>query len=92
MTRGDHVHFRKVERFIVVRGAGVIRLRKMLSDDVIEIPVAGDAPVAVDMPTLWTHSITNVGQDEMLMLLWINELYDPADADTHPHRVLTATV
>ncbi|MCA0437442.1 MAG: NAD-dependent epimerase/dehydratase family protein [Actinobacteria bacterium] len=88
VTRGDHVHFRKIERFIVVRGTGVIRLRKLGTGEVVEIEVSGAAPTAVDMPTLWTHSITNTGEGEMLTLFWINELYDPADADTHPHRVL----
>lgn len=88
VTRGDHLHFRKIERFVVVRGTGVIRLRKMLTDEIVEIPVTGEEPTAVDMPTLWTHSITNVGDDEMLTLFWINELYDPADADTHPEKVV----
>lgn len=90
VTRGDHVHFRKIERFVVVRGTGVIRLRKLATDEVVEIGVSGDAPTAVDMPTLWTHAIANVGEDEMLTLFWINELYDPADADTHPEKVLRA--
>ena len=90
VTRGDHVHFRKIERFVVVRGTGLIRLRKLAGDpaEIIEIPVHGETPTAVDMPTLWTHAITNVGTDEMLTLFWINELYDPADADTHPEKVL----
>ena len=88
ITRGDHVHFRKIERFVVVRGTGVIRLRKLATDEVIELPVTGEAPTAVDVPTLWTHAITNVGEDEMLTLFWINELYDPADADTHPEKVV----
>ncbi len=88
VTRGDHFHFRKVERFVVVRGTGVIRLRRTCSDELVEIPVDGARPVAVDMPTLWTHSITNTGDDEMLTLFWINELYDPADPDTYPEKVL----
>lgn len=88
VTRGDHLHFRKIERFVVVRGRGVIRLRRLLTDEVVEIPVDGEHPIAVDMPTLWTHAITNVGDEEMLTLFWINECYDPADADTHPEKVL----
>lgn len=88
VTRGDHVHLRKIERFVVVRGSGVVRLRKLATREVVEIPVSGDAPTAVDMPTLWTHSISNIGEEEMLTLFWINELYDPTDADTHPEPVL----
>ncbi|WP_116112735.1 NAD-dependent epimerase/dehydratase family protein [Austwickia chelonae] len=88
VTRGDHLHFRKIERFVVVRGRGVIRLRKVLTDEIVEIEVTGEAPLAVDMPTSWTHSITNTGDEEMLTLFWINEMYDPADADTYPEKVL----
>lgn len=88
VTRGDHLHFRKIERFVVVRGTGLIRLRKTGTDEMVEIPVSGDAPTAVDMPTLWTHSITNVGDEEMLTVFWINELFDPADADTYAEKVL----
>lgn len=88
VTRGDHLHFRKIERFVVVSGTGMIRLRRSCTDETVEILVSGDTPTAVDMPTLWTHSITNVGDEPMLTLFWINELYDPADADTHPDKVL----
>lgn len=87
-TRGDHFHLRKIERFQVLSGQAVIRLRRMLYDDVVAIPVSGDDPVAVDMPTLWTHSIENTGTEPLVTLFWINELFDPADSDTYPHPVL----
>lgn len=88
VRRGDHFHLRKIERFVVVSGQAVIRLRRVLTDDVVEIPVTGERPVAVDMPTLWTHSIENTGPDDLLTLFWVNELFDPADPDTHPEPVI----
>lgn len=64
-TRGQHFHLRKVERFLVVRGTGVIRFRKLFSRDIIEIPVSGNRPAIVDMPTMWVHSIVNTGPEDL---------------------------
>ncbi len=88
ITRGDHFHLRKIERFQVVSGRAVIRLRRVGTDELVEIPVDGERPVAVDMPTLWTHSITNTGDDDLFTIFWISEPFDPADPDTYPERVL----
>ncbi len=88
VRRGDHFHLHKIERFAVVAGQGLIRLRKMLTDEIVEIPVDGSHPVAVDMPTLWTHSIENVGESELVTMFWVNELFDPDNPDTHPEPVL----
>lgn len=88
VTRGDHFHRRKFERFSVVSGRAVIRLRRILTSHVVEIPVDGDAPVAVDMPTLWSHSIENVGDGLLHTSFWTDDLFDPARPDTIPERVL----
>jgi UDP-2-acetamido-2,6-beta-L-arabino-hexul-4-ose reductase len=88
VTRGNHYHFNKVERFLVIRGEAVIRIRPLLSDRVDEFHVSGDAPAFVDMPTLHTHSITNTGDDELLTLFWSHELFDPASPDTYFEPVL----
>src|SRR5690606_3916510 len=61
ITRGDHFHLGKVERFVVLEGEALIRIRRVLSERVWEYRVSGEAPAAVDMPTLHTHSIENVG-------------------------------
>jgi UDP-2-acetamido-2,6-beta-L-arabino-hexul-4-ose reductase len=90
-TRGDHVHLAKVERFVVLRGEARITLRRLLHDDVVELPVGGDAPVAVDIPTMWAHAITNTGSGELVTLFWANELFDPAAPDTYPEPVAPAT-
>lgn len=84
VTRGDHYHARKIERFTVLRGTAVISLQRLFSDEILRIPVSGDEPVAVDMPTFWSHNITNSGTDDLYTSFWINEIYDPADPDTYP--------
>ncbi len=88
ITRGNHYHFHKVERFLVVKGQGVIRIRRLLDDKVTEFHVSGDEPAYVDMPTLHTHSITNTGKDELLTMFWSHELFDPDNPDTYFEPVL----
>lgn len=88
VTRGDHFHLGKVERFLVVQGEAVIRIRKVLTDDVWEYRVSGENPSPVDMPTLHTHSIENVGDTELLTLFWTHDLFDPANPDTFADKVL----
>lgn len=87
-TRGNHVHLAKIERFQVISGRGLIRLRKLLTDEVLEYPVDGDRPVLIDMPTLWTHSIENIGDEPLVTAFWANELLDPEHPDTYPMPVL----
>jgi UDP-2-acetamido-2,6-beta-L-arabino-hexul-4-ose reductase len=88
ITRGNHYHFNKVERFLVVKGQAVIRIRRLLDDHVEEFHVSGDAPAYVDMPTLHTHSITNTGDEELLTMFWSHEIFDPEKPDTYFEPVL----
>lgn len=88
VTRGNHFHLNKVERFLVLRGEAIIRIRKVLSKEVLEFRVSGHQPTAIDMPTLHTHSIENVGDDELLTLFWSHDLFDPANPDTFVDKVL----
>lgn len=88
VTRGDHFHLHKVERFLVVQGEAMIRIRKVLTGEVWEYRVTGDTPAPVDMPTLHTHSIENIGDTELLTLFWTHELFDPANPDTFADKVL----
>lgn len=90
ITRGNHFHTRKVERFLVASGEADIRLRKLFSDEVISFKVCGDTPCYVDIPTFHTHHITNTGQSELVTLFWVNEIFDPADPDTFQEQVDTA--
>jgi len=88
VTRGDHFHINKIERFLVIQGEALIRIRKVLTDEVIEFPVNGDTPSFIDMPTLHTHSIKNIGETPLLTLFWSNELFDPKAPDTYADKVL----
>jgi len=81
-TRGQHWHRHKVERFLVLAGIGVIRLRRLFTEEVVEFAVSGDQPAIVDMPTFWAHSITNTGTEPLVTLFFADELYDPANPDT----------
>jgi UDP-2-acetamido-2,6-beta-L-arabino-hexul-4-ose reductase len=87
VTRGEHFHLSKVERFVVLRGEAEIRLRRLLDDEILSFRVAGAEPAVVDMPTMWAHDITNVGSGELLTLFWSNEVFDPARPDTYPEAV-----
>ena len=87
ITRGNHFHIRKVERFAVIQGKASIKLRKYGSDEVIEYILDGSEPGYVDMPIWYTHNITNIGDGELLTMFWINEFYDPSDPDTYFEKV-----
>ncbi len=88
IVRGNHYHTRKIERFCVIKGEAVIRLRKLFSAQIYEYKVSGAKPVYVDMPTYYTHSIENIGQGELLTMFWINEIFDPNDPDTFAEVVM----
>ena len=83
ITRGNHYHTRKIERFAVISGKASIKLRKIDSDEVIEYKLSGKKPGYVDMPIWYTHNITNIGKDELITLFWINEPYNDIDSDTY---------
>ncbi|WP_333575863.1 polysaccharide biosynthesis C-terminal domain-containing protein [Sphingobacterium sp.] len=83
ITRGNHFHTRKIERFAVIQGKARIQLRKMDSDEVMDFHLDGSEPSYVDMPIWYTHNIKNVGEEELITMFWINEPYDPADPDTY---------
>jgi len=88
ITRGNHYHTRKFERFLVLSGQAVIRLRKLFSQNISEFAVSGDSPEYIDMPTFHTHDITNVGSDTLVTLFWSNEIFDPAYPDTIQEPVI----
>lgn len=87
MTRGDHFHLRKVERFVVLAGRATITLRRMFSDETVSFPVSGIQPCIVDMPTLWAHNIANTGSSHLTTLFWTHELFDPSRPDTYAEPV-----
>jgi UDP-2-acetamido-2,6-beta-L-arabino-hexul-4-ose reductase len=89
ITRGDHFHLSKVERFLVVQGQAVIRMRRVLDGTLHEYHVTGEVPAPVDIPTLYTHSIENVGSEPLLTLFWTHNLFDPQNPDTFADKVLS---
>lgn len=88
VTRGEHWHLRKVERFIVTQGDAVIRVRRLFADELMSFSVCGDTPVFIDIPTMHVHSITNVGSSPLHTLFWANEIFDPTNSDTYPERII----
>jgi UDP-2-acetamido-2,6-beta-L-arabino-hexul-4-ose reductase len=82
ITRGHHYHDTKVEKFVVLEGDAVIRFRHILGGDVIEYPVVGREFRVVDIPPGYTHSIENVGQNDLIVLFWANEIFNPDIPDT----------
>lgn len=83
ITRGNHFHTRKIERFAVIRGLARIELRRIGTTEVISFNLDGSHPAYVDMPVWYTHNITNTGADEMYCIFYINEFYDKNDPDTY---------
>ena len=82
ITRGNHYHTRKIERFTVIKGKALIQLRKIGTDEVLNFELDGDKPSYVDMPVWYTHNIKNIGDEELYTIFWINEFYDESDPDT----------
>jgi len=82
ITRGNHFHNTKAEKFLVVEGSAVIRLRSINGGEIIEYRVSGDQFKVVDIPPGYTHSIENIGSDEMVTLFWASEIFDPRRPDT----------
>ncbi|MEC5171965.1 NAD-dependent epimerase/dehydratase family protein [Chryseobacterium nepalense] len=83
ITRGNHFHTRKIERFAVIKGKALIQLRKIDTDEVLDFFLDGAEPAYVDMPIWYTHNIKNIGEEELYTIFWINEPFNPEDADTY---------
>jgi UDP-2-acetamido-2,6-beta-L-arabino-hexul-4-ose reductase len=83
VTRGNHFHTRKIERFAVIKGKALIQLRRIGTEEVIDFYLDGDNPAYVDMPIWYTHNIKNIGDDILYTNFWISEPYNADDADTY---------
>jgi UDP-2-acetamido-2,6-beta-L-arabino-hexul-4-ose reductase len=88
-TRGDHYHLHKVERFFVVSGEAEIALRRLLTDEIVRFRLSGRQPGFVDMPTMWAHNITNVGEDDLVTMFWSDQLLDLERPDQYAEAVDT---
>lgn len=87
ITRGNHYHTRKIERFAVIKGKALIQLRQIGTDEVLNFELDGEEPSFVDMPIWYTHNIKNIGNEELYTIFWINEFFDPNDSDTYFEEV-----
>ncbi len=83
ITRGGHYHHTKTEKFLVIKGQARFRFRHMQTGQVHELETRGEKPEIVETVPGWTHDITNIGQDEMVVMLWANEIFDRARPDTY---------
>ncbi len=83
VVKGNHWHHTKNEKFLVVSGKGVIRFRKIDADDIIEYYVSGDKLEVVDIPCGYTHNIENLGDTDMVTVMWCNECFVPERPDTY---------
>jgi UDP-2-acetamido-2,6-beta-L-arabino-hexul-4-ose reductase len=87
ITRGNHYHTRKAERFAVIKGRARIEFRRIGTDKLLTFELNGEKPSFVDMPIWHTHNITNIGTNDVYTIFWINEPYNQNDPDTYYERV-----
>lgn len=90
VTRGNHYHHTKTEKFLVIEGEGVIRMRPVDGVEMVEYLVSGEKPQVVDIPPGYTHSVENTGSGEMITIFWASEVFDPDHPDTYFLPVLTS--
>ena len=83
VTRGGHYHHTKTEKFLVVSGTARFGFRNMANDNTFALITKGEKPEVVDTIPGWTHDITNIGEDMLVVMLWANELFDPCRPDTY---------
>lgn len=87
ITRGGHYHHTKTEKFLVVKGKALFKFRHLLTGELVEIETNGDKPQVVDTIPGWAHDITNIGEDEMVVMLWANENFDKDRPDTVARKI-----
>jgi UDP-2-acetamido-2,6-beta-L-arabino-hexul-4-ose reductase len=82
ITRGNHFHTRKIERFSVIKGEARIQLRKIGTTEIMDFFLTGNEPAYIDIPVWYTHNITNIGNEDLYTIFWINTFFNPKDSDT----------
>lgn len=87
ITRGGHYHHSKTEKFLVIKGKACFRFRHIFTGEFHELHTNGEQPEIVETVTGWTHDVTNVGDDEMVVMLWANEIFDRENPDTYAKLV-----
>ena len=87
ITRGGHYHHTKTEKFLVIKGEALFCFRHLLTNEFVELRTSGGTPQVIDTIPGWTHNITNVGNEEMIVMLWANEKFDRENPDTITKKV-----
>lgn len=87
VTRGGHYHHVKTEKFLVIKGKARFGFRHIVTDEVVEIFTSGDMPEVVETVPGWSHDVTNIGDDELVVMLWANENFDREKPDTVAYKV-----
>ncbi len=87
ITRGGHYHHTKTEKFLVIKGRARYRFRHLITDEAFEVESSGEEPLVVDTIPGWSHDITNIGDDELVVMLWANEIFDRQKPDTVASKV-----
>jgi UDP-2-acetamido-2,6-beta-L-arabino-hexul-4-ose reductase len=87
-TRGEHYHHTKTEKFLVIKGNALFRFKNKISDEYFELKTSGEKPTIVDTIPGWAHDITNTGTEEMIVMLWANEVFDRNSPDTYSSKVI----
>jgi UDP-2-acetamido-2,6-beta-L-arabino-hexul-4-ose reductase len=90
ILKGNHWHHTKCEKFLVVKGSAVIRFRQVGGTEVVEYRVDGERLEVVDIPVGYTHNIENVGETDLVTVMWVNECFDPTNPDTFYLEVCNA--
>lgn len=86
-TRGEHYHHTKAEKFVVVKGTALFRFRHVVTNEMLEIFTTADAPRIVESIPGWVHSVSNTGQEDLIVMLWANEVFDHSRPDTFACKV-----
>ena len=87
VTRGGHYHHSKTEKFLVIRGSARFSFRHIVSNEGYEIVTSSNELKIVETVPGWSHDITNIGTEEMIVMLWANEIFDPDNSDTITHKI-----
>jgi UDP-2-acetamido-2,6-beta-L-arabino-hexul-4-ose reductase len=90
VERGGHYHHSKSEKFLVVRGAARFRFRHLLTGERVDVDASAEEPRIVDTIPGWAHDVVNLGNDELVVLVWANEVFDRSRPDTVPQRVIVS--
>jgi UDP-2-acetamido-2,6-beta-L-arabino-hexul-4-ose reductase len=83
ITRGGHYHHTKTEKFLVIKGKALFKFKNLVTDEFYQLETAGEVPTVVETVPGWTHDITNIGDEEMIVMLWANEIFDREKPDTY---------